>query len=759
MSEAAKPESHSGDSLYRQVVDLSPDCIWVHQASLILIANAPAARTFGFGTPQAMIGRPILDLVHPDDRHRAMLHTDGIVEHGKPMPPAEMRFLRADGRSIAMEIQATPFWHEGKPAMLAVGRNISGRSEAAGSLRESEARFRSLANSLPALMWMSDEKGDCVFVNDSWLAYTGRSLSEELVHGYADNIHPDHRTGAIALEQKFFPGRQPIHSEYPLKGKDGGYRWFVDYSVPRFSDDGRYLGHLGVLIDVDERRRLEAKMRAIVESTVDGIVTVTDDGIVRTFSASAERIFGYKAEEIVGRNVSLLMPDPDRSRHDGYIKNYLTTGVAKIIGIGREARGRRKDGSVFPIDLAVGELSSIGGQREFVGTIRDISERRRLEDQLRQSQKMEAIGQLTGGIAHDFNNLLGVVIGNLDMVLEDLDGQSGQAQAASRALNGALHGAELTHRLLAFARRLPLEPKVLSINDMLPDVVALLKRTLGESISVRAETDPGLWPAFADPSQLQDAVLNLALNARDAMPAGGRLTIETANVQLDEDYARDNPDAKPGDFAMLAVTDNGTGIPPDLLKRVLEPFFTTKPAGKGTGLGLSMIYGFAKQSGGHLKIYSEVGHGTTVKLYLPRAKVAAVEAPKSAEEPKQLPRGSETILIAEDNPDLRSTAAGQLARLGYRVLEAKDGETALRLLQGPERIDLLFSDIVMTGKLTGNDLLREARRLRPDLPVLLTTGYAERMTTEGGKNDWQFLRKPYRKKDLAFKVRAMLDER
>jgi len=747
------------EALYRQVVELSLDGIWIHSAGRIVFANGPAVRMFGFGRPEDLLGRSPFEIIHPDDRDRAMARTNAMNRDGKFAPLVEMKFLGQGGRTIMVEVQGRPFIYEGEPAIMVVGRDISERVVAAETLRESEARFQSLANTLPALMWMSGRTGECIFVNNSWLKYTGRSLEAELGDGYADRIYPDDRKGFTELHHTMIQSQQPVDSEYRLRDGDGRYRWFADYSVPRIGDDGRYLGHVGVLIDVNDRRRLEARMRTVVESAVDGIITINEVGTIQTFSGPAERIFGYRAVEVVGRNISMLMPEPDNSGHDSYLQNYLRTGVAKIIGIGREVRGLRKDGTAFPMDLAVGELPAVGGQREFVGTVRDISERRHLEHQLRQSQKMESIGQLTGGIAHDFNNLLGVVVGNLDILLEGVKGESDQGKLIGRALNSALHGAELTHRLLAFARQQQLEPKAFSINGMLPDVIAILRRTLGESIEVKVAADEDLWPAYADPSQVQDAIINLAINARDAMPDGGVLTIETANIHLDADYATDSPEAKPGDYAMLAVTDTGVGMPPEVAGHAMEPFFTTKPVGKGTGLGLSSIYGFARQSGGHLKIYSEVGHGTTVKLYLPRAKAGIATSDSMASEQQELPRGDEVILVAEDNTDLREMAVAHLSSLGYRVVEAKDGEAALATIMGSDPIDLLFSDIVMSGKLTGHDLFREAQKYRPGLAVLLTTGYAEKATSNGNEGERHVLRKPYRKRDLAFKVRSILDQR
>ncbi len=539
--------------------------------------------------------------------------------------------------------------------------------------------------------------------------------------------------------------------------QDGSRFWAHVTLTPLIDDTGSHKGFAKVTQDITERRQAdEALVRSILDSAVDAIISIDETGVIESANPATERIFGYARGELLGRNVRMLMPEPDRGRHDGYIGNYLRTGQAKIIGIGREVAGRRKDGSSVFLHLSVGEFRLRDGSRHFSGILRDISEARRMAHQLQQVQKLEAIGQLTGGIAHDFNNLLGVVIGNLDFVLEDLDPQSKDGQAVSRALNSALHGADLTRRLLAFSRDQPLEPKDFAINDMLPDVVAVLKRTLGASITINLAPHPDLWPAYADASQVQDAVLNLAINARDAMPEGGVLTIETGNITLDEDYARENVEVKPGDYAMLAVSDTGTGIPPDIMKRVLEPFFTTKPVGKGTGLGLSMIYGFAKQSGGHLKIYSEMDHGTTVKLYLPRGRGQGPGEEKSAPAPGKARGGDETILIAEDNAELLHAAAKQLAKLGYRILEAANGEAALAILQQTKGIDLLFSDIVMTGRMTGRDLAREARKLRPNLKILLTTGYAEKAAAGSG-DDWPILRKPYRRQELALRLRSVLD--
>jgi signal transduction histidine kinase len=386
------------------------------------------------------------------------------------------------------------------------------------------------------------------------------------------------------------------------------------------------------------------------------------------------------------------------------------------------------------------------------------ADHRAIEDHLRQAQKIEAIGQLTGGVAHDFNNLLGVIVGNLDMLLDTLQADPDRAELADAALNAALRGAELTKRLLAVARQQPLSTRVIDLNERLPGMVAMLQRTLGEDIHISTSLADDLWAARADPSQVEDALLNLAINARDAMPMGGDLAIETANVVFDEEPAALQREIAPGDYVMMSVTDTGVGMPPDVIARATEPFFTTKPPGKGTGLGLSMIYGFARQSDGHLSIYSEVGGGTTVRLYLPKAPSAnggeSLVSPNAGE----LVRGGESILVVDDNTELRLASVRRLTSLGYRCREAGNGRAALALLESGERFDMLFTDIGLPDGMLGDELAKLAEQRQPGLKILFTTGYAKvRQRTDAGQGErTNMLSKPYRSVELAEKVRAIL---
>jgi PAS domain S-box-containing protein len=497
----------------------------------------------------------------------------------------------------------------------------------------------------------------------------------------------------------------------------------------------------------------------VLDTAVDGVILIDASGSIISFNPACERLFGYGPSEVIGRNVKMLMPPIYADNHDRYLGNYRRTGERKIIGIGREVLGQRKDGSVFPMNLSVGEARQ-EDKSIFVGIISDLTERRQTEEQLRRSQRMEAIGQLTGGIAHDFNNLLAIVGGNLELLLELPDLGTDARELATEAMDASQRGAEMVRRLLAFARKQQLEPRPINLNERLPSIVQLLRRTLGEPVQIETLSAGDLWAAQADPTLVDDAIVNLAINARDAMPGGGTLTIETANIFLGDEYAEQHVDVTSGEYVMLAVSDTGTGMSPETAARALEPFFTTKPAGQGTGLGLSQVYGFVKQSGGHVSIYSEPGFGTTVKLFLPRSVIDSQSGTRGRDRSAAPARGNETILIVEDNPDVRKLVRRQLTELGYRVHEAGNGPEALQLLRSGFELDLMFTDVVMPEGMTGYELARLARDDRPSLKVLFTSGYTAigAAQEEGPRNGGPLLSKPYRKRDLAHFIRAALDE-
>ncbi len=428
-----------------------------------------------------------------------------------------------------------------------------------------------------------------------------------------------------------------------------------------------------------------AKLRGILEFAVTAIVTIDDHGLIESINPATERLFGYDTAALIGLNVKVLMPEPYKAEHDGYLSNYQTTGVKKIIGIGREVSGRRKDGTTFPLHLSVSEFVA-DGRRYFTGMIHDLSDRRHVEEALRESerrlaqaQKMEAVGQLTGGIAHDFNNLLLVITGNNEL-LEQLLDRDEQQTLLKEAQAAAVLGSKLTDQLLTFSRRRHMDTEVIELNDQVVGTTDMLRRTLGEHVMLSTALAPSVWPILVDPGQFQSAIVNMAVNARDAMPQGGKLVIETRNIVLDGDHADFHAELTPGEYVQLSISDTGSGMAPEVRDRVFEPFFTTKEKGRGTGLGLAMVYGFVKQVGGHITIYSEIGHGTTFNLYFPRVDGVTAQTSVQVFKGTADPQARETILVVEDDERVRRLTITRLKLIGYQVLEASDGPRALDIL-------------------------------------------------------------------------------
>jgi PAS domain S-box-containing protein len=506
-----------------------------------------------------------------------------------------------------------------------------------------------------------------------------------------------------------------------------------------------------VLADIESARRRAAEdavNRRLFETSIDLILVVDRKGDFIRVSPSAQSILGYSPEEMVGHSAAEFIYSDDLESTREEMRHARRGRVTRNFN----CRYVHKEGRVVPLAWT-GVWSEPERQHFFIG--RDMTERIAAEERLRHSQRLESIGQLTGGIAHDFNNLLGIIIGNLEL-LQDAGGQDpGTAEHLGEILEAAQRGAELTSRLLAFARRQQLRPERADINALASGTAKLLARVLGENVRVELELARGLWPARVDAAQLEAAITNLATNARDAMPKGGTLTLKTANFPVDAAYAAGHADVPEGDYVMIEARDTGTGIAPEAQAHIFEPFFSTKEAGRGSGLGLSMVYGFIKQSGGHVTVYSELGRGTCFRLYLPRDAAAPNEAPTA--ERVQVRGGSETILVVEDNAKLRAIAVRQLRELGYAVVEAADAEGAFAALER-EPVDLLLTDIMMPGKLNGPELARAALARAPALKVVFASGYPDAPAS----GDWltpgaKLLTKPYRKDHLARTLREALD--
>ncbi len=521
-----------------------------------------------------------------------------------------------------------------------------------------------------------------------------------------------------------------------------------------------------------ERQRAEAslhgseqQLRVLLDGVNDHAIFMLDEtGVVKSWNAGAARIEGYPAHEVIGRHFSLFYTAEDR---DGGAPAKALQAAAAHGKFESEGWRVRRDGSRFWASVVMEALRSPDGTLiGFAKITRDFTERHQamlaLEQAraaLAQAQKMETVGQLTGGVAHDFNNLLTAIMGGADLLrrrLGELDDTS--HRVLTGITDAAQRGAALVQRLLAFSRKQALRPEVTDANRLLAGMSELLRHTLGEQIRIETVLAGGLWHIFVDRNQLENAILNLAVNARHAMPEGGRLTLETGNTMLDEAYAAANPESAAGQFVLIAVSDTGSGMPAEVRQRAFEPFFTTKAEGVGTGLGLSQVYGFVRQSGGHVKIYSEPGSGTTVKIYLPRRIAAEAAAPDSTLHYADAPGGTATVLVVEDHEEVRSYAAGALAHLGYRVLQAADAATGLAMLAAHPEIALLFTDVGLPG-MNGRALADAARRQRPGIRVLYTTGYARNAIVHHGILDAgvNLLPKPYTVETLARKLRTVLD--
>jgi PAS domain S-box-containing protein len=504
-------------------------------------------------------------------------------------------------------------------------------------------------------------------------------------------------------------------------------------------------------------RESEQMARGIIETSLDAFVQVDQRGVVRDWNAQAETLFGWSREEALGKSIFAMMGRPDAPGPlQMALEAFLLSGAEQIRQPRHEIQARRRDGKQFTAELSVTALKTRDGF-VFNSFIRDLTDKVATDERIRHAEKMEAMGQLTGGIAHDFNNILTVITGTIEILADAVKEDPQLAAIAQMIDEAASRGADLTQHLLAFARKQPLEPRETDVNGLIIATAKLLQRTLGGQVEIESVFEDEICPAIVDPNQLATALLNLALNARDAMPHGGKLVIETGLVVLDENYARITGDVRPGSYAMIAVSDTGTGIPADIIDRVFDPFFTLKGPGKGTGLGLSMVYGFIKQSAGHIKIYSEEGHGTTVKMYLPPAAGDSLTA-----EPTLAPGlvgGHETILVVEDDKLVRHYVLTQLHSLGYVTLDAANASEALAMVKSGAAFDLLFTDVIMPG-LNGRQLADEISKIMPGLKVLFTSGYTENAIIHHGRLDEGvlLLAKPYRKSDMAIMIRKALAE-
>lgn len=672
-------------------------------------------------------------------------------------------------------------------------------------LAASREELSRLTAALPILVGFIDLNYTYRFANQGYLEWFGRAPEDVLGKRVVDVVGEAFFNERKPFIQRAMAGEQ-IVSDTSIQRPDGTRHAAEIRYVPRRDHRGEVDGCYILIIDIETRKQAEREIlvsnnrfKAAVEAVHGVLWTNSPEGRMLGEQPAWSQLTGQSYDEYQGFGWAEAVHPDDR---EGSITSWNSAVAAKSTYVW-EHRVRRRDG-VYRT-FAIRGVPIINSQCEiieWVGVHTDITEQRtaevalkehaanlereirhriRAEDQLRQlneglearvekeiaerrqteralqqAQKMEAIGQLTGGVAHDFNNLLQVIAGNLQLLAKDVAGNERAERRVSNALAGVSRGAKLASQLLAFGRRQALEPRVINVGRFVAGMDDLLRRSLGEAIEVEVITAGGLWNTYADPTQVENALLNLAINARDAMEGTGKLTIEVGNASLDMDYARNHAEVEPGQYVMLAVTDTGSGMRPEILDRVFEPFFSTKPEGKGTGLGLSMVYGFVKQSGGHVKIYSELGQGTTVRIYLPRS--MADEDRETVVYNGPVVGGSETVLVVEDDDEVRSTVVEMLTDLGYRVLTARDAQAGLTVAESGVPIDVIFTDVVMPGPLKSSEMARRVKERMPHLAILFTSGYTENSIVHGGKLDpgVELLSKPYTREALARRLRHVI---
>ncbi|MGE5778169.1 MAG: PAS domain S-box protein [Hyphomicrobiales bacterium] len=645
---------------------------------------------------------------------------------------------------------------ESDGSVVAVGvtvQEVTEQKRAEAALRESEARLRAVLDACPDEIMLVSPDGIVLATNEAAeRRMTKRSAIRDPVGDHLDRLLPaDEAEQKKATIQQVASTATVVYRESEVRARS-----YECWYFPAFSPDRSIVAVAVYARDVSEQKETLAEVRKLsqaIEYSPSTVFITDSDGKIEYVNPKFTELTGYTSAEAVGQNPRMLKSGHTPPERYAELWNTILSG-----GVWRgELLNKKKNGKLYWEFASIAPVMDGQAITNFVAVMEDITIHREREEQLRQAQKMEAVGQLTGGIAHDFNNLLAIVMGNLQLLRDHVSGNGEAQEYLDDAIWSAQRGGELTRRLLAFARKQPLKPTAVNLNDVVRGMGELLRRTLGATIHVEEKLAPNLGHAVVDPRGLEQALLNLAVNSRDAMPNGGTLTLETRNAVLDEDYAEQFPEVRPGEYALLEIVDTGTGMPAEIASRAFEPFFTTKEFGKGSGLGLSMVYGFVKQSNGHVSIYSQVGRGACVKLYLPRAPSATPGTGDALPDVSTAGLADKVVLVVEDEAKLRKVAVKMLERLGMPIVHAEDAKQALELL-ARTHIDVLFTDIELPGGMSGLELAEAARRIDPEIKVLFTTGYT-REAVQGGRllqGETPWLIKPYSYPELARALQVLL---
>ncbi len=781
---SAQEALRESESYVRILLDSTAEGLYaVDRDGATTVCNRAFLDMLGFQGEEQVVGRKLHDVIHHT-------HPDGsaypvadcpifrCAATGEPVHVVGEVFFRADGSPLPVEYWAHPILRDGVlQGAICTFLDVSERQAAETALRASEAQFRAFAQAVPNHVWAAPPDGRLDWFNERVYAYSGAAEGELDGADWISMVHPADRENAGARWRTSLSTGAPYETEFRLRRADGVFRWHIGRAVAIHDDDGAIRRWVGTNTDIEDQKATAAALSELNEALEARVKARTRErdrawrnskelrivldlqGVLKDVSPASTAILDLTPEEMLGRTIFDFIHPDDLPATYGALASTARDSLPKF-----ENRYRHKDGDYRWLSWIAGPEDGL-----IYATGRDITEDKarqaalaQAQEALRQAQKMEAVGQLTGGLAHDFNNLLTGITGSLEMMKTRM--AQGRLAGVERyidvAQGAARRAASLTQRLLAFSRRQTLDPKPTDMNRLVNGMEELIRRTVGPAVALEVVGASGLWTTSIDPSQLENALLNLCINARDAMPDGGRLTVETHNKWLDERAAREQ-DLPPGQFVSLCVTDTGTGMTPEVIARAFDPFFTTKPLGQGTGLGLSMIYGFARQSGGQVRIYSEVAKGTTMCLYLPRHHGASAQDDLFGVDAEAALRGAgEMVLVVDDEPTIRMLVAEVLEDNGYKAIEAPDGPTGLRLLQSEAKIDLLITDVGLPGGMNGRQLADAGRVSRPGLKTLFITGYAENAAVGNGHLEpgMHVLTKPFAMDALAAKLRDILDD-
>ncbi len=739
---------------YRAVVELCPDAIWVNIGGHIAFINSAGVRLLGAGGADDIVGRSIFEIFHPDSHPGVRARVRRILEEGARTELRHERVLRLDGRAVDVEITAVRIPVESGDGILVVARDLTARTLAEADSNAWNDRSSALREASHVFLYdwnAAEDRISLIGAADS--LFGAPSGGDYPLEAWISKIHPDDQIAYRAGIARLQAGGDALRLEYRVRREDD--RWVVveDRAVPHRRIGGAVERVIGVVTDVTERsraqaalREAEARARTILDSAHEGIVTIDEVGVIESFNRGAERLFGWSSAEIVGRPIERLIPGEGWNAREPLRDLSRDSAGGLPAGRGRAVTGLRRDGTSFPLYLSVSEVP-LGHRRTSLCLLHDLSEQHELEAQLRQAQKMEAVGLLAGGVAHDFNNLLLTILGRTEMMLAAGGPGDALRPQLDQIRKAAERGAQLTRQLLAFSRRQVMRPRVLDLNTLILDLVEMLRHLIGEDIELALELDPGLGHLRADPGMIEQVVMNLVVNARDAMPDGGRIRIATHNV-----------DRSDGARLALSIEDTGSGMDAATVARIFEPFFSTKPAGRGSGLGLSTVDGIVKQSGGEIQVRSRPGEGSEFRIVLPRVDDALESEPERAGA-SGASGGNETILLVEDDDAARELLPEYLESRGYRVLAAATAKEALNLVEQERApIDLLLTDLGLPD-MRGTALADEIRRRRPALRVIFVSGYTEEAvgTPAQPAGSSEFLHKPFALREVAERIRHLLD--